>query len=78
MEIQVFNSLDDILPYRDIWDGILSDIDSNIVYAKLEWLYMWWQYHGRDIKPFILTLIEDGEIVGFCPLMKVSKGDMRR
>ena len=73
MEIQVFNSLDDILPYRDIWDGILSDIDSNIVYAKLEWLYMWWQYHGRDIKPFILTLIEDGEIVGFCPLMKVSK-----
>ncbi len=73
MKIKVLDSLEEILPYKNIWNDILSGNDSNIVYSSFEWLYTWWQYHGEGNKPYILMLIEGDDIAGFCPLMKVPK-----
>ena len=63
------------MPYKDIWNGILEDRGSDIVFMTLEWLNKWWEYHGVAKKLFILMIIQEEQILGFCPLMKVpAKG----
>ena len=71
MEITVFTSWDQVIPYKEIWNRILEDIKSDIVFLTFEWLYIWWEYHGPDNELFILMVTEGDDILGFCPLMKV-------
>ncbi|MFU0801343.1 MAG: GNAT family N-acetyltransferase [Xylanivirga thermophila] len=73
MRIHVIESFDEVFIYRDIWNEILSSMDSDIVFVRLEWLHMWWRYHGSDNRLFILMLTKDDSIIGFCPLMKVPR-----
>lgn len=67
----MLRSWDKIKPYKAMWDSILRENNTDIVFMTFEWLYLWWKYHGEGKRLFFLVAKDDNNILGFCPLMEV-------
>ena len=74
MEIKVIESIDKLLFYQTEWECIFKENNINILFLELDWIKYWWKYFGHKHQMFVLMIINDREIIGFCPLMLTKKG----
>ena len=44
MRVQRFDNLNDLLPYRDAWDGLAG----GSVFRGWTWLTAWWRHYGEQ------------------------------
>jgi len=62
--------VDDFESIREIWCQILPlNIFGDEIFLSVDWLSNWWKHFGGKRKKLLLTLEEEGKIVGIAPLM---------
>ncbi|MFC1864048.1 hypothetical protein ACFL1Z_08880, partial [Thermodesulfobacteriota bacterium] len=53
---------------RDEWDMLLGMSGTGNIFLTWEWLYHWWMVYGnRDDNLFIITVRENGKLIGLAP-----------
>jgi CelD/BcsL family acetyltransferase involved in cellulose biosynthesis len=55
------------------WNALVARNETNTVFQTYEWFDAWWRTFGDGRRLFLLIVREQGEIVGFAPLMR-SRG----
>lgn len=73
IQMKVIDTLDDLLQYKDKWESLLDINGLDIPFMELEWIVPWWKIMKENQELYIITFLQKGEPVGFCPLMKVKK-----
>jgi CelD/BcsL family acetyltransferase involved in cellulose biosynthesis len=53
---------------RDEWNALLENSRSKCIFLTHEWLFTWWKYLAADRSLFILTVRDNGKLVGILPL----------
>jgi CelD/BcsL family acetyltransferase involved in cellulose biosynthesis len=55
------------------WVNILSRCPANTIFITPWWQRLWWEHFGADAELHILSVRDDGELIGIAPMM-VSNG----
>ena len=76
MEIEYHRTVEVLERRREKWDELVLKSAVPSFFLTSKWLEPWWRIYGRDFSPLILTAVEDGELVGFAPLM-IGRGPDR-
>jgi CelD/BcsL family acetyltransferase involved in cellulose biosynthesis/O-antigen ligase len=71
--IEILSDINKLKIYEDKWNSLLEENKNNNVFLEQSYILKYWQYFHSDSRLFILILIKDEEIIGFCPLMKKRK-----
>jgi CelD/BcsL family acetyltransferase involved in cellulose biosynthesis len=61
-------SVDEFASLRTEWNALLQDSSSNCVFLTHEWLFTWWKHLREDRALSILTVRDNGNLVGILPL----------
>ncbi|MEW6096849.1 MAG: GNAT family N-acetyltransferase [bacterium] len=65
--------IDKFLSLKDEWNRLLRESNSNNITLTWEWLYTWWKIYGNNRELCIITVYEDGVLVGLAPLLKIYR-----
>lgn len=66
MEIKIVSEMKEFLELKDSWKEITENSDTTIFQTYI-WNKTWWKYFGEGKTLFILTIYEDGKLVGIFP-----------
>ncbi|MGE8036787.1 GNAT family N-acetyltransferase [Lysinibacillus sp. NPDC093692] len=58
---------DELMWYKDIWDGILEAEGNDNPFIEFAWFYNWWQIVGRRERIELYAVEENGTIIAFFP-----------
>ncbi|MEQ6357280.1 GNAT family N-acetyltransferase [Lysinibacillus sp. M3] len=58
---------DELMWYKDIWDGILEAEGNDNPFIEFAWFYNWWQIVGRRERVELYAVEENGAIIAFFP-----------
>lgn len=72
LKAEIIDQFDGFLKLEPIWNNLLSQSDLNIPFMTFEWFFCFWQCYSEDMKPFILIVKEDDDILGIAPLMEMK------
>ncbi len=70
-EIRTFSKLRSI---QTEWNNILRGSGEDEIFLTQPWLMSWWRTYGEGRGMMVLTVEEDGELIGYAPLMITSRG----
>jgi len=68
MDIKIIHDFNELSPYRDRWNSILSNSSNNNVFLTYEWMSTWWEVYGSHKQLFVLLVEEEGNPVGIVPM----------
>ncbi len=54
---------------RQKWTLLLEKSDNKNIFLTWEWQYAWWAVYGEEKDLWLLTVKENGELIGIAPLM---------
>lgn len=74
MRIHVIDTIEELEEYKGAWKEIFYSIGSDIVFSHPDWLMKWWRYHEKGRELFVLLLLDEEDVVGIVPLVKISRG----
>lgn len=74
MKIEIVDSIEKLISYKEEWESILKEMNNDIVFLELDWITSWWGFFGNKHKLFVLIIINDQGVVGICPLIMTNKG----
>lgn len=69
LKIEEVNDLDRLQEFENDWSELLSRCPHQSLFLTFEWITNWYRYFGRESKPRVLLLIEDGGLVLIAPMM---------
>ena len=70
MFMQKVNQISDFQALKPVWNQLLkNNLLGNNVFLTWEWLSTWWKHFGAGKKLLILTVEDQGAILGVAPLM---------
>ena len=78
MRIHVIDTIEELEEYKGAWKEIFYSIGSDIVFSHPDWLMKWWRYHEKGRELFVLLLLDEEDVVGIVPLVKISRGLYKR
>ncbi|KPN89483.1 GNAT family N-acetyltransferase [Lysinibacillus sp. ZYM-1] len=58
---------DELMWYKEIWDGILEYEDNDNPFIEFAWFYNWWQIVGRKERVELFAVEHEGVIKAFFP-----------
>lgn len=69
--IKIVDNLDDLFPWKNQWDTLLSSSMTPSLFLTFDWLTIWWKCHtGTTKELFIILILENDKLIGIVPLMK--------
>jgi len=68
MKIQAIESIDEFENLRVEWNRLLQSSDSDCIFLTHEWLATWWKHLAEGRRLAIITVRDDGELVGIMPV----------
>jgi CelD/BcsL family acetyltransferase involved in cellulose biosynthesis len=73
MQIEVYDSVEQLENLRSDWDALLAEFPSATTFSTLEWLIPWWRAfaNGSQLK-IVAARDEAGSLVGVAPLAVTS------
>lgn len=74
MKIEIINSIEGLISYKNEWESILEEIHSDNVFFEPDWIITRWKFMEGRHKPFVLIVKKEQEVIGICPLMSTEKG----
>jgi CelD/BcsL family acetyltransferase involved in cellulose biosynthesis len=72
IRIQSVTKEQDFIGLRNIWNKLLEESGSNIVFLTYEWVSTWWSFFRDNKELLILLLYDGGELVGIAPLFRTK------
>jgi len=77
VQIEIISDESRFAALEPVWNELLQQSGSNIVFLTFEWLSTWWQHFASGNQLFILVARKDGTVVGLAPLMIRGKDGFR-
>lgn len=74
MKVKIVKNIKELYPYKDIWEKIIEENNIDIPFLQFDWIVKWWNYFGYEGKMYLLVVLEENVVKGFCPFMMVGKG----
>lgn len=74
MKIRVISTYEDILKLERKWRDLFKNSGTDNIFTSWEWCMLWWKHFGKTEKLMVLTVEDNGEIIGIAPLM-IIKGN---
>lgn len=68
---------DELMWYKEIWDGILEEEDNDNPFIEFAWFYNWWQIVGRKERVELFAVEHEGIILAFFPFTVTSRWGIR-
>ncbi|MFU8649147.1 GNAT family N-acetyltransferase [Lysinibacillus sp. RSDA_15] len=68
---------DELMWYKEIWDGILEEEDNDNPFIEFAWFYNWWQIVGRKERVELFAIEHEGVILAFFPFTVTSRWGIR-
>jgi CelD/BcsL family acetyltransferase involved in cellulose biosynthesis len=75
--IRELTSVAELETLREPWNDLLRSSGSDGLFLTWEWLRAWWAHEGRRRKLSILTVVDDGRLVGIAPLAVAPPSPLR-
>ena len=69
IDVKRLESIDAFESLQGEWSQLLSQSEVGDIFLTWEWLYAWWKIFGGKHELWLLTVREDGELIGIAPLM---------
>lgn len=77
MQITVHSDASVFESLHDRWHRLLGQSSCDTVFCTPEWLGCWWRNFGRGRPLHLVTVEQDGELLGVAPLMQSNEGGKR-
>lgn len=74
LDIEETRTFSKLRSMQSEWESILRESDEDEIFLTQGWLMSWWRTYGERRDMMVLTAEEDGELVGYAPLMVSSRG----
>ncbi len=71
MNVSVVSLYKELLELDKEWKELFSKSDSSNIFTSWEWNSLWWKHFGDGNELLVLTVEDEGEIIGIAPLMAV-------
>jgi CelD/BcsL family acetyltransferase involved in cellulose biosynthesis len=68
-KIEIVTEKKDFYNLREEWNSLLEQSSGKSIYLTWEWLYTWWETFHDNRELFILTIRDNGVLVGIAPLL---------
>lgn len=68
VELVVINSFEGLNRYKEQWNALLQNSDSNEVFMTYEFCRSWWDAYGQGRELLVLLAKENSKLVGVAPL----------
>lgn len=70
MRLELLKDSAELPTIRSAWQALCDDVhDTVTVFASFDWYETWWRHYSADASLNIVTLWDDGKLVGIAPLM---------
>src|SRR3954471_12784954 len=68
-EIVVLDSTQDFAALEEEWQDLYRNAPLATPFQSWAWLYSWWEFYGEAYELRLVTIRDDGLLVGLMPLM---------
>jgi CelD/BcsL family acetyltransferase involved in cellulose biosynthesis len=69
VQVVCIDTLEGFRALETEWDSLLAQSKNTNVFLTWEWLFAWWQIFGGKNRLWLLTVKDNGELIGIAPLM---------
>jgi len=69
LEVAVINEANDFAALEEEWEELYRNSPLATPFQSWAWLYSWWEYYGGGYELRLVTIRDDGLLVGLVPLM---------
>jgi CelD/BcsL family acetyltransferase involved in cellulose biosynthesis len=77
-EIVVLDNTQDFTSLEEEWEDLYRNAPLATPFQSWAWLYSWWEYYGEGYELRLVTIRDDGLLVGLMPLMLERRGGLGR
>lgn len=77
MQLDVYQEATGFAALAEEWDALLRRRDTDTIFLTHEWQSTWWRFFAPGREPLLLTLRDQGELVGIAPLYRQKLEDGR-
>lgn len=77
MQIRRYEDFSEIPLDASEWDQLVTANQTDSIFLHYHWIQIWWKYFGSQYKLWFLTAEENGQVLGFAPLMLDHRGCVR-
>lgn len=74
MESSVITNSERFKNLQKDWDTLLEKSETSNIFLTFDWLFCRWHFLENDNSLFIVTITDNGDIVGIAPFMLAKKG----
>jgi hypothetical protein len=72
LKVEAITTDEQFLKLESLWNDLLTQSDTNVLYLTHEWLSTWWKCHKSTLKNLLVLLVYDNdELIGIAPFMKI-------
>lgn len=72
LNTSVIDNTEAFYALRNEWDELLLDSTSNTLFLTWEWMFTWWKHLADGRKLNIITVRQEGLLIGIAPLTQAS------
>jgi CelD/BcsL family acetyltransferase involved in cellulose biosynthesis len=69
LKVAVINKANDFAALEEEWEELYRNSPLATPFQSWAWLYSWWEYYGRGYELRLVTIRDDGLLVGLMLLM---------
>jgi CelD/BcsL family acetyltransferase involved in cellulose biosynthesis len=69
LTVERIDSLDGMQALEPVWNKLLARSDVNTIFQTYEWIHTWWETLGSGSELYVLSVMDNGSVIGIAPLM---------
>src|SRR5664279_1174278 len=71
LNVSAVTTYEEFLKLEPVWNTLLAESDSDMLFLTFEWLNNWWKEFGHCIEMLVLVIKDDNkDIVAIAPLIR--------